>query len=267
MNNRISVIVPTFRPKDYLWECLDSLVAQTLPKDHFEVILVLNGCCEPWKSQIDDYLAKHEGKIHFQFIQTETPGVSNARNIALDNAHGDYVTFIDDDDYVSSTYLEALLEIVSNDTISLAYPYAFFDGDTKQISYRITETYDRLSRNGRQHYHRVRKYFSGPCMKLIPMNIIQDRRFDVKFANGEDSLFMFLISDKMKWCNFTSPKAIYYRRIREGSALTSHKTISYKARNTIRLFFAYSAIYFKGFPHYNFGFYLTRVLGLMKSII
>ena len=53
----ISVIIPTYRPKDYLWECLDSIVNQTFPKDKFELLVVLNGCSEPWKSQIDKYIS------------------------------------------------------------------------------------------------------------------------------------------------------------------------------------------------------------------
>ena len=98
---KISVIVPTFKPQAYLWECLNSLVAQTFAKDDFEVLLVLNGCLEPYKSERESYLAKNKDKINIRFISTETPGVSNARNIALDNAKGEYIAFFDDDDYVS----------------------------------------------------------------------------------------------------------------------------------------------------------------------
>ena len=102
---KISVIIPTYKPQAYLWECLDSLVAQTFPKEDFEIVLVLNGCTEPWKSQIQEYIdAKMKG-MNVKFIHTEQGGVSNARNIALDAAQGEYVTFIDDDDYVSKTFL------------------------------------------------------------------------------------------------------------------------------------------------------------------
>lgn len=52
MATKISVIIPTYAPKDYLWECLGSLENQTLSKDEFEVILVLNGEREPYESLI-----------------------------------------------------------------------------------------------------------------------------------------------------------------------------------------------------------------------
>ena len=125
---KISVIIPTYKPQDYLWECLNSLVAQTFPKEDFEVILVLNGCCEPWKSNIQQYIDARMQGMNVNYIQTDEGGVSNARNIALDFAKGDYVTFIDDDDLISPTYLEELYEKAAPDTVSLCYPYAFNDG-------------------------------------------------------------------------------------------------------------------------------------------
>ena len=102
---KISVIIPTYKPQTYLWECLDSLRNQTLSHNDFEIIIVLNGCTEPWKSQISRYIATKMQSMNVKFIHTEQAGVSNARNIALDLVKGEYVTFIDDDDLVSPSYL------------------------------------------------------------------------------------------------------------------------------------------------------------------
>ena len=126
MNNpKISIIIPTYKPQTYIWECLDSLRNQTFAKDKFEVIIVLNGCINPWKCQIEDYIANKMQGMNVNFIHTEQRGVSNARNLALDLVKGEYVTFIDDDDFVSPSYLEELYVKASPDTISLCYPYAF----------------------------------------------------------------------------------------------------------------------------------------------
>lgn len=78
----ISVIIPSYKPGEYVWECLESLNRQTLAKDRFEVIFVLNGCNEPWKSDLQKWFDAHP-ELNVNFIQTDTPGVSNARNIAL----------------------------------------------------------------------------------------------------------------------------------------------------------------------------------------
>lgn len=261
----ISVIIPTYMPQAYLWECLNSLAAQSLDKIRFEVILVLNGCCEPYKGLIEEYIRRSDMNINF--IQTDTGGVSNARNIGLDNALGEYIAFIDDDDYVSPCYLEELLAKASPDTISLCYPYAFDDGNTIQRPYSITDAYTKYAKGGRRRFsYKVRRYFNGPCMKLIPTSFIQNRRFDPRFKNGEDSLFMFSISDKFEYIDFTSPLAKYYRRYRPNSAVTSKKTVSYFCKNTVYLIGAYLTTYFKSPLKYKFTFLVSRILASIKSI-
>lgn len=263
---KISVIVPTYKPQAYLWECLDSIYNQTFPKSDYELVLVLNGCTEPYNTQIKEWLSKHTD-LQVQYFQTDEGGVSNARNIALNNVKGEYVTFIDDDDLISSMYLEELYEKAAPDTVSLCYPYAFNDGKIeKQLPYSITNTYNYcIEHKCNKLASRGRKYFSGPCMKLIPMSFIQGRRYDVKFKNGEDSLFMFLISDKIDNVSFTSKNAIYYRRYREGSAISSSRSIGNKVCNCFRCMFEYTKIYCRG--GYSMYFYFTRILAESKSIM
>lgn len=112
----------------------------------------------------------------------------------------------------------------------------------------------------------VRKYFSGPCMKLIPMSFIHDRRFDVRFKNGEDCLFMFLISDKIKRVAFTSKNAVYYRRYRNDSAVTRKRNKSEIIINSFNLIKAYSCIYSKTPKSYSLSFLITRLLGTLRSM-
>lgn len=262
---KISVIIPTYKPQAYLWECLDSIYNQTFPKSDYELVLVLNGCCEPYNSQFKDWLSKH-ADLQVQYFQTDEGGVSNARNIALDNVNGEYVTFIDDDDLISPVYLQELYENASPDTISLCYPYAFNDGKREiQLPYGITDAYSYcIEHKCNKLTSMVRKYFSGPCMKLIPMNFIQDRRYDVRFKNGEDSLFMFLISDKIKKVAFTSKDAIYYRRYRDNSAYTRGKTKRENIANKMNMIKAYISIYLRKPQKYSLLFFITRLLGTLR---
>lgn len=263
---KISVIVPTYKPQVYLWECLDSIYNQTFPKPDYELVLVLNGCNEPYNTQILDWLSKHKD-LNVQFFQTETGGVSNARNIALDNVKGEYVTFIDDDDLISTAYLKELYEKATPDTVSLCYPYAFNDGKIeKQLSsYGVTDAYNYcIEHKCNKLTSMARKFFSGPCMKLIPMSFIQDRRYDVRFKNGEDSLFMFLISDKIKKVAFTSKDAIYYRRYRENSAYTRGKTKREIIANKMNMIKAYISIYLRKPQKYSLLFFITRLLGTLR---
>lgn len=266
---KISVIIPTYKPKDYLWECLDSLVNQTFSKKDFEVIMVLNGCEEPYKSDIEKYISTKMQGMNVYFIHTLQGGVSNARNLALDQAKGEYVTFIDDDDYISTDYLKELYEKSSPNVVTLCYPYAFKDGDNSApIKYAKSDIFVEYAKlNKVSLTSKVRKFFSGPCMKLIPMSFIQDRRYDIRFKNGEDSIFMFLISDKIKRINFTSDKAIYYRRFRYNSAITSKRSRWSNIKNSCKMMHSYISIYFSSPFKYNFIFFITRLLGAIKSMV
>lgn len=262
---KISVIIPTYKPQAYLWECLDSIYKQTFPKTDYELVLVLNGCNEPYNAQINEWLTKHSD-LQVQYFQIDEGGVSNARNIALDNARGEYVTFIDDDDLISTAYLKELYEKATPDTVSLCYPYAFNDGKIeKQLPYGITDAYNYcIEHKYNKLSSMVRKYFSGPCMKLIPMSFIHDRRYDVRFKNGEDSLFMFLISDKIKKVAFTSKDAIYYRRYRDNSAYTRGKTKRENIANKMNMIKAYISIYLRKPQKYSLLFFITRLLGTLR---
>lgn len=264
---KISVIIPIYKPQSYLWKCLDSLVKQTFPKEDFEIILVLNGCNEPYKGEIERYISTKMQRMNVNFIHTEQGGVSNARNIALDNVKGEYVTFIDDDDFVSETFLEGLYKKVSPKIISLCRPVSFIDKTNEIISCGISKLYENRKDKGIQCLSKARKYFSGPCMKLIPMSFIQDRRYNVNFKNGEDTIFMFLISDKIQEVNFTSSDAIYYRRVRRESASTSARTRTEIIKTNLKQIKVYSEIYIPNINRYNFFFFCTRVIACLYAMI
>lgn len=263
---KISVIIPTYKPKGYLWNCLESIYNQTLAKTDYEIILVLNGCNEPYNSQIEQWLKEHHD-LQVKYIKIEKGGVSNARNVALDIAKGDYITFIDDDDFVSASYLEELYMKSSPTTISLCYPLSFLDGTAEYTEYYITGDYNRNASNDMVSYEKARKYFSGPVYKMIHKDIIGCRRFDLRFKNGEDSIFMFLISDKFDKVSFSSQNAIYYRRIRKDSALGRKKPIIEVVKNQIHMIYVYCSIFAKHPSSYKISFLATRILGAIHGAI
>ena len=264
---KISVIIPTYKPGNYIWDCLDSLKNQSMEKSDFEIIIVLNGCCEPYYSSIKAYLEGQMAEFNVKFIQTDIGGVSNARNLALDNSSGEYITFIDDDDYISPEYLSLLYEFASADTIALCYPYEFDDKTGSKLDSPYIGTYEKLSPKGKQLYGKSRKYFSGPYMKLIHRDVIGKRRFDTRLANCEDSLFMFLISDRFRYVQYTSPDAVYYRRQREGSAVAAEGGKWKIIKHRLHLCCHYTGIYFRRPAAYKFSFYFTRLLAACNSML
>lgn len=263
---KISVIVPTYKPQAYLWECLDSIYNQNFSKTDYELVLVLNGCCEPYNAHIKDWLAKHSD-LQVQYFQTDEGGVSNARNIALDKANGEYVTFIDDDDFVSPTYLEELFAAASPDRVSLCYPLCFEDGTKDYKEYHITCAYHALVNHKNVSVYDARRFFSGPVYKLIHRNVINNHRYDCRLKNGEDTLFMFAISDSIKHIAFTSKTAIYYRRDRIQSAVNRKRPRIDKIYSNIIQIKEYVKLFFGKPFKYNLLFLLTRVGGALLGMV
>lgn len=267
ITRKISVIVPTYKPKEYLWACLNSLCSQTLPKNQFEILLILNGCCEPWKGTIEAYIISNMQGTNIKLMQTDIPGVSNARNMGLDKAQGEYIAFVDDDDYVSPCYLENLLCKSSQDTVSICYPFAFNDGQSGiQLPYAMTLLYKKIASKGRQKLMKGKSFFSGPCMKMFHRSIIRNVRFDNKLKVGEDTTFMFMISDHIKYIDFAGKEAIYYRRFRQGSAVTTKRGFKERLKSNMYQIYIYISSYLKNPFHYNFLFFITRCGGCLKGI-
>ena len=102
---RVSIILPSYKPNFYIYDCIRSVCEQTLDISLFELIIVLNGCDEPYYSNIDNYCSDIQKKPFIQIIQIDEPGVSNARNIGMNVARGEYICFLDDDDILSPTYI------------------------------------------------------------------------------------------------------------------------------------------------------------------
>lgn len=265
---RISIIIPSYRPKDWVYKCLDSLLEQTLiHQDRYEIVLILNGCNEPWFSEITNYLKIRDCKEFVRLIQTDIPGVSNARNLGIDEARGEYIAFVDDDDFVSPTYLEELLRVSDKETVGLSNELRYNESDGTTHTESFSDEYTRKAGVGKQPYYKIQKFFSGPCMKLIHRDVIDKYRFDTHYTNGEDSLFMFQISRNMKYVDFTTPDAIYYRRVRQGSAMSNEKQVAAMVKNRLRMVVSFIGIYLTAPAKYSFRFLVTRLMGCLHSIV
>lgn len=264
----ISVIIPSYKPGDYIWDCLNSIYNQTLDKSLFEVILVLNGCNEPWRSSIERW-AKEHSDLDLNLIQTDEGGVSNARNIGLDNAKGEYITFVDDDDYVSPKYLEAMYKETDGKSVILTDSFAFNDNCPAQIieTYAPHQSYLKFGNTNNCSLFHARAIFNGPCMKLLKRSFINEERFDTSLFIGEDSMFMFAISKNIKHIKFASKESLYYRRYRNNSAITKERTRWFWAKNCIKMQYITFRYWIKSPFKYNLKFTISRLLAPLKAVL
>lgn len=125
----ISVIVPVYKAEKYLHKCVDSLLEQTFTD--FEILLVDDG--SPDKSgEICDEYAEKDSRI--RVFHKENGGVSSARNLALDNAKGEFVMFLDSDDWLDNVCLDVCINTINDnvlDVLQFGFMYVY---DTYQVS-------------------------------------------------------------------------------------------------------------------------------------
>lgn len=127
----ISVIVPVYKVEQYLRECVDSILTQTF--HDFELILVDDGSPDRCPNICDEYAARDS---RVKVIHQPNGGLSAARNAGIEVARGEYLTFIDSDDYVSPAYLQKLYDAFhdAHTDISICMPLQFEDGSSVHLS-------------------------------------------------------------------------------------------------------------------------------------
>lgn len=262
----ISVIIPTYKPGDYIYKCLDSLGNQTLAAERYEIIVVVNGCNEPYLSAINDYVEGKHYPAPTRIIQTDTPGVSNARNVGIDNARGTYISFIDDDDTVSGNYLANLLALADEESIVHANVIHTDQKTGSRRPYFLTNAYNRCAGIESLSFFAGRSFLSSVCCKLIPRKAIGTERLDTSFTLGEDSLFVFQISHRIKNIRLASADTVYNVVYRETSASRRFHPYSFRVRLAFRLTWKYLMLFAARPTRYDFPFFLTRVAATLKKL-
>ena len=261
---KISVIIPSYKPSTYLYKCLDSLEVQN-NNSEYEILIILNGCNEPYFSNIKQYI-KEKKYDNINIIQTGAAGVSNARNIGIANAKGDNILFIDDDDWTSPNYLDNMAKISSNKEIVHSNIVLIEEETNKKLPYFINKGFLRNKDHKKITLFQGRSLLSSSCAKLIPRKIIGQEKFNTKHKLGEDSLFMFCISNNIKEIKLTSDETIYYVRARQKSASRKHYTYKERVGVAINLLRSYSSSYLKHPFSYNIPFFISRVVATIIKL-
>ena len=221
----ISVIIPVYNVAPYLDECLASVCGQTYR--NLEIILVDDGAtdgsgaiCDAWR----------EKDSRIRVIHQPNAGVSAARNAGLDVARGDYIAFVDGDDWLDGQLYEKLVACLEENGADAAM-CGFVDynyhppaekGAFSAPPCDFTDTvYHMIRRNG---------YFTSPWAKLFRRALVfaegRPVRFDPELSLGEDEVWLLEV---LRACRRTAflPEALYHWRAREES-ITRASTVTEK---------------------------------------
>lgn len=224
---KVSVVIPVYNVEKYLVECIDSVINQTF-KD-IEIICVNDGSTDD-SLAILEYYAKLDDRI--KIITQENRGLGNARNVGMRHASGDYLIFIDSDDYISlDTIAKLYNNSLSNGSDIVIFKIARFDNEGN-VNYKLPgfdfdDFFEEVDFNNFSFtYSDIKKYvmnesFSA-CLKFYKKEIF-DKQDDLIFPEGiayEDVPFHIKI---MLYANKISfvPEFLYYYRFNPNSIINT----------------------------------------------
>lgn len=161
MEIKVSVIVPVWNVEKYINQCLESLVNQTLKE--IEIIVVNDGSPDNSQKIIDKYVKKYPNKVK-SFVK-ENGGQGSARNMGLDIAKGEYISFIDSDDWIDLDFLEKMYNLAKKNNSDIV------------ICDMVDHYIDNTIYHNCTKYNIVYEVTPSACNKIFKKEIIGDIRF------------------------------------------------------------------------------------------
>ena len=225
MNYKISVIIPVFNVEEYISECLDSIVNQTIGIENIEVIVV-NDCSQDNSMTIvKEYARKYPSIKIVEHKKNQGPGP--ARNTGLKHVNSEYITFIDSDDFISgNTYELAMNEFIENNCDLFIYKYELFSRSGKKYPIDIHQEIYRTSRVITNITEIPEIIFAtSPCNKIYPKKFIQFLEFPS--MHYEDNIISAKILFNSKKI-IVSTSCTYFYRQRESKIASITKQFSKK---------------------------------------
>lgn len=226
LSDGVTVVVPTFQGHHLIRSALRSLADQTLDRDLMEIVVVPNGKPDGTRALLEDFKTEHP-EVTLRVVELKEAGVSLAINAGVFAARRRYYTILDDDDFVSPTFLETLLRHASPDTVPVGRlanvgPDGSTDWDNA-INVGLREAAGQ--RSEALHCHRALAF--NTC-KLVPTWRARSVAYDLDLRSGSDVVFYMKLFARHPLKVFVCPEddAVYYRLMRENSV--SRRAESYE---------------------------------------
>lgn len=218
VNPLISVIVPVYNVAEYLPECVDSIISQTYT--NLEIILIDDGSTDDCPRICDEYASKDS---RIRVIHKKNGGLSDARNAGLDICTGEWIGFVDSDDFIAPDMYQQLYKaaISQNADVAVCQSERYENGNfvnlnknrKKELLHSKSEMINRMFCGGGQTI--------AVCLKLYRAYVFANIRFPKGLTN-EDAFIILDVLNKSS-CMAIIPEALYFYRIRSGSITNAKK--------------------------------------------
>ncbi len=212
---KVSIIIPVYNVQEYLEECLLSVINQTYVD--LEIVIVDDGSTDK-SASICDFFSEKDERI--KVIHRENGGVATARNTALEIITGDFVFFLDSDDYLSENAIEELL-LVQNETDSdIVICSSFSNSEKKESGTGFYECVDEIELLKRMLLNKNISH--APWAKLFKSMLWTQYRFPDVLVGEDYAILYHVVSGSSKVAIFKDE--LYFYRIRQGSLMRSNIT-------------------------------------------
>ena len=228
----ISIIVPIYNTDCYLRQCLGSIINQSYK--NFEVLLINDGSVDD-SAMICKEFAEKDSRI--RYFEKENGGVSSARNLGLKNVKGNYITFVDSDDWVEENYLEVLYNALKENEVDIsisAHNYFNMDDNLYYLPSYSEEQLHTLDigKVSRDEFlelfpelSSLNHDFNCAVSKLFKADVVKNLLFDESVNYGEDLDFFFKLYLKVSSVYYVNQPTYIYRqhqRSASNNCLESH---------------------------------------------
>lgn len=218
---KLSIIIPVYNSEKYLDKCLESVCHQNLSESDYEIIVINDGSDDRSREIIEKFTVKYP---HIVFINQENQGVSAARNAGLALAKGDYITFIDSDDFIYPDSLPKLLNYILRNDLDILYgSMEHIDEMGNHLSFFPETGAQDVIKKGIEHSRRT----FPPTFYRKKM--IQNISFQHEISIGEDTLFNAMaqsLAEKVSY--FAAP---YYRYTHRKNSLSTSENYQSKTKD------------------------------------
>lgn len=231
----ISVIIPTYKGENHINLLLESLEKQGLNPELYELLFVFNGELDSTIDMLIEFI-KNNPEMNVSLTFTPESGASNARNIGIQLARKEYITFVDDDDFISPNYLEKLLEHSKPNRITMAN-FLNYNADTKEAKSSIPPS--------EKEYGIIKnapiKFMSQAAVtvaKTIPSCAAKRVKFNTNLNSGEDVSFyasLYTLFDFEFYFINKEEEVNYYRIQRNFSVSKQEMTYQFNVLDRLKV--------------------------------
>lgn len=226
---KFSIITPCHNSYEYLDKCFESLVNQTIGIENIEIIFVNDASTDNTEEKLNSFESRYSDSVLVIHLN-ENVKQGGARNVALEYVSGEYIVFIDSDDWVDCTYLETVYNIVKeNDVDMLQIPFVHVRGEGNNATYSKTPAYWKglyvmEDMESRKHFLTHQLFNCGAPNKVYRTAMV--REANARFLQGvayEEPSFVYPLFFYAKRI-YQLDAELYFYRLHNTSTMTSYIT-------------------------------------------